>query len=61
MGPHSERRPSRALLICDSCEKRFTEEGAEVEIRTPAEIAAMIPIDMAKWANVAKAAGMRVE
>jgi tripartite-type tricarboxylate transporter receptor subunit TctC len=41
--------------------KRFTDEGAEVDIKTPAEIRRLIPIDMAKWAQVAKAAGMRAE
>ena len=41
--------------------KRFTNEGAEVDIRTPAEIKKMIPVDMAKWAKVAKEAGMRSE
>ena len=41
--------------------KRFTDEGAEVEIRTPEELRRMIPIDIAKWTKVAKAAGMRAE
>jgi tripartite-type tricarboxylate transporter receptor subunit TctC len=42
-------------------QKRFTSEGAEVDIRTPAEIRKMIPLDMAKWARVAKEAGMRAD
>jgi tripartite-type tricarboxylate transporter receptor subunit TctC len=42
-------------------QKRFTTEGAEVDIRTPAEMRKMIPLDMAKWARVAKEAGMRAE
>jgi tripartite-type tricarboxylate transporter receptor subunit TctC len=42
-------------------QKRFTSEGAEVDIRTPARIREMIPLDMAKWARVAKEAGMRPE
>ncbi len=41
--------------------KRFTTEGAEVDIKTPAELRKMIPIDMAKWAKVAKDAGIRAE
>ena len=41
--------------------KRFTNEGAEVDIRTPAEMRRMIPVDMAKWAKVAREAGMRAE
>jgi tripartite-type tricarboxylate transporter receptor subunit TctC len=40
---------------------RFTSEGAEVDIKTPAELRRMIPIDMAKWAKVAKESGMRAE
>jgi tripartite-type tricarboxylate transporter receptor subunit TctC len=42
-------------------QKRFLNEGAEVDIRTPAEVRAMIPPDMAKWARVARDAGMRAE
>ena len=42
-------------------QKRFTNEGAEVDIKTPQEIRRMIPIDMAKWAKVARDAGIRAE
>ena len=42
-------------------QKRFTTEGAEVDVMTPAELKKMIPLDMAKWARVAKEAGMRAE
>jgi tripartite-type tricarboxylate transporter receptor subunit TctC len=42
-------------------QKRFTTEGAEVDIMTPAEMRKMIPLDMAKWAKVAREAGMRAE
>jgi tripartite-type tricarboxylate transporter receptor subunit TctC len=42
-------------------QKRYLNDGAEVDIRTPAEVRAMIPVDMAKWARVAKEAGMRAE
>jgi tripartite-type tricarboxylate transporter receptor subunit TctC len=42
-------------------QKRFLTDGAEVDIRVPAEVRAMIPVDMAKWARVAKEAGMRAE
>jgi tripartite-type tricarboxylate transporter receptor subunit TctC len=41
--------------------KRFTDEGAEVDIKSPEELRRMIPIDIAKWTQVAKAAGMRAE
>ncbi len=37
---------------------RFATEGAEVEMRTPAEIRDMIKTDLAKWAKVAQDANM---
>ena len=40
-------------------EKRFALEGAEVVVRSPAEIRAMIPKDIAKWTKVAQEAGMQ--
>lgn len=39
--------------------KRFATESAEVEIRTPAEMRRMIPLDLAKWDKVARDAGMQ--
>ena len=50
-----------AYLKMPETQKRFTNDGAEVDIRTPAEIRKMIPLDMAKWARVAKEAGMHAE
>ena len=50
-----------AYLRNPETQKRFTNEGAEVDIRTPAEIHKMIVADMAKWAKVAKDAGMNRE
>jgi tripartite-type tricarboxylate transporter receptor subunit TctC len=41
--------------------KRFTDEGAEVDIKSPEELRRMIPADIAKWTQVARAAGMRTE
>jgi len=41
--------------------KRFTDEGAEVDIKSPDELRKMIPVDIAKWTQVARAAGMRTE
>jgi len=38
--------------------KRFTAEGAEVEVRTPAEIREMIKTDLVKWEKVAQDAKM---
>ncbi len=50
-----------AFLKLPETQKRFTSDGAEVDIKTPAEIRKMIPLDMAKWAKVAREAGMRGE
>ncbi len=50
-----------AYLQMPETQKRFTTEGAEVDIKTPAEMKKMIPLDMAKWVKVAKEAGMRAE
>lgn len=41
--------------------KRFTDDGVEVDIKTPAELGAMVAADMVKWAKVAKTAGIRAE
>ena len=41
--------------------KRFTNDGAEVDIKTPGELRKMILSDMAQWAKVAKETGMRTE
>jgi tripartite-type tricarboxylate transporter receptor subunit TctC len=40
-------------------EKRLATEGAEVVMRTPADMRAFIPEDTAKWAKVARDAGMK--
>jgi len=50
-----------AFLRLPETRKRFTDEGAEVDIRTPDEVRKMIPVEIAKWTKVARAAGMRVE
>ena len=50
-----------AFLQLPETRKRFLDEGAEVDIKTPGELRRMILTDMAKWAKVAKAAGMRAE
>jgi len=47
-----------AILVLPETAKRFAVDSAEVDIRTPAEIRKMIPADLAKWAKVAKDAGM---
>lgn len=50
-----------AILRLPDTAKRFSAEAAEVEIRTPEEIRKMIPVDLAKWAKVAKDAKMQVQ
>jgi len=47
-----------AILRLPETERRFAAESAEIDIRTPAEIRKMIPVNLAKWAKVAKDAGM---
>ncbi len=51
---------ARHLNLPDT-RKRFINEGTEVDIKTPAELRKMVLTDMARWAKVAKEAGMRVE
>jgi len=41
--------------------KRFEAEGVEADYLTPAEVRKMLPIEMAKWKNVAKVANIRVQ
>ena len=40
--------------------KRFEAEGVEADFRTPAEMQKLIPAEIAKWREVAKAADLRV-
>jgi tripartite-type tricarboxylate transporter receptor subunit TctC len=47
-----------AILVTPETAKRFAVDSAEVDIRTPAEIRKMIPVDLAKWDKVAREAGM---
>jgi tripartite-type tricarboxylate transporter receptor subunit TctC len=47
-----------AILKLPETTKRMAAEGAEVEMRTPAEIREMIKVDLVKWAKVAQDAGM---
>lgn len=48
-----------AIQKLPETEKRLATEGAEVLMRTPAEMRKFIPEDIAKWAKVAKEAGMK--
>jgi len=49
------------FLKMPETQKRFADEGAEVNIMSPEEIRKMIVADLSKWAKVAKAAGMQPE
>ena len=48
-----------AILRLSETARRFAVEGAEVEIRTPAEIREMIKAQLAKWAKVAQDASIQ--
>jgi tripartite-type tricarboxylate transporter receptor subunit TctC len=50
-----------AILNRPETVKRFAAEGGEIDVRTPAEIRKMIPHDLAKWAKVARDAGMEMQ
>lgn len=50
-----------AFLNMPDTQKRFADEGVEMNIMTPAEIRKMIAADLVKWARVAKDTGMHVE
>jgi tripartite-type tricarboxylate transporter receptor subunit TctC len=39
--------------------KRFEAEGVEADFRTPAELHKMMPVEMARWREVAKVANLR--
>jgi tripartite-type tricarboxylate transporter receptor subunit TctC len=51
----------RTFLSLPETRKRFTDEGAEVDYKSPEDLRKMIPVDIAKWTQVARAAGMRTE
>jgi tripartite-type tricarboxylate transporter receptor subunit TctC len=40
--------------------KRFAAEGVEADYLNPAEVRRMLPVEMAKWGNVAKMANIRI-
>ncbi len=41
--------------------KRYRAQGVEVDIRTSTEVQNMVPLEIAKWKNVAKVANIRVD
>lgn len=51
---------SRSLASADVRE-RFAQQGADVVGSTPAELATALRSDMAKWAKVVKAAGIKID
>lgn len=54
------REMDRYLKLPET-QKRFVAEGAEVDYRTPEEVRKMIPVEMAKWAKVAKDANIKAQ
>ncbi|MCC7082789.1 MAG: tripartite tricarboxylate transporter substrate binding protein [Burkholderiales bacterium] len=48
-----------AIQKLPETQKRLSTDGAEVAMRTPAEMRAFIPEDMDRWAKVARDAGMK--
>ena len=49
------------FLKMPDTQKRFADEGVEMNIMTPVEMRKMISADLVKWAKVARDVGMRVE
>ncbi len=41
--------------------KRFEAEGVDADYLTPAQVRAMLPIEIARWKNVAADANIRVQ
>ena len=51
----------KAVLQAPDTEKRLVNEGAEPAIKTPAELGKYVAAEMAKWAELARVAGIRGE
>jgi tripartite-type tricarboxylate transporter receptor subunit TctC len=51
----------KAVLLLPDTEKRLINEGAEPVLKTPAELGNYVAAEMAKWAQIAKIAGIRGE
>ena len=52
---------SAAGLTTDAAAKAVAAQGMTLALRTPAELAAWLPGEVAKWAAVIKAAGVVAE
>jgi tripartite-type tricarboxylate transporter receptor subunit TctC len=50
-----------AVLAVPEIEKRLIHEGAEPAVRTPDELGHHVATEMAKWAKIAKIAGIKGE
>ena len=51
----------KAVLLAPDTGKRLINEGAEPAIKTPAELGTYVAGEMAKWAALARVAGIRGE
>ena len=51
---------ARYLKLPDTL-KRFEAEGVDADFRTPEEVRKFLPVEMAKWANVAKVANIKTQ
>ncbi|MEO7725987.1 MAG: tripartite tricarboxylate transporter substrate binding protein [Burkholderiales bacterium] len=51
----------KMVLQAPDTEKRFVNEGAEPVVKTPAELGKYVADEMAKWAELARIAGIRGE
>jgi tripartite-type tricarboxylate transporter receptor subunit TctC len=55
------QRDINSVMAAPDLVKRMADAGIEVRLGTPAEFAALIRSDMAKWAGVVKRSGMQIE
>jgi tripartite-type tricarboxylate transporter receptor subunit TctC len=51
----------KVVLQAPDTEKRFVNEGAEPQVKTPAELGKYVSTEMAKWIELARIAGIRGE
>jgi tripartite-type tricarboxylate transporter receptor subunit TctC len=49
------------ILKTPQAAERYANVGAEIRYNSPEELAALIRTELAKWAKVVKAAGIRVD
>jgi tripartite-type tricarboxylate transporter receptor subunit TctC len=51
----------KVVLQAPDTEKRFVNEGAEPQVKTPAELGKYVSTEIAKWIELARIAGIRGE